>query len=153
MKSLSHAQVIRFCDNIIFAPESFGGCWAWSGSLDVDGYGIFNARGYRTTRAHRFAYEMCVEPIPSGYVIDHICTFRACVNPEHLEAVDPIENTRRGLSPCAMNGRKTHCKFGHAFDGGNTYVRPDGGRGCKRCRLAAVLRYERRRRLEQYKGI
>lgn len=34
----------------------------------------------------------------------------------------------------AANSEKTHCKNGHEFTPQNTYLRPTGGRQCKRCR-------------------
>lgn len=46
--------------------------------------------------AHRHAYRDHVGPIPPGFTIDHLCRNRACVNPEHLEAVARGENCRRG---------------------------------------------------------
>lgn len=75
-----------------------GGCWLWTGALSDDGYGQFQL-GCRRVIAHRFAYELCVGPIPDGLHIDHVyangCRYRNCVNPNHLEPVTPKENTRR----------------------------------------------------------
>lgn len=71
------------------------GCWEWTAYISELGYGQFKAFG-AMVRAHRFAYELLIGPIPEGLEIDHLCQNRGCVNPDHLEPVSHIENVRRG---------------------------------------------------------
>ena len=42
------------------------------------------------------------------------------------------------------NSQKTECMRGHPLSGENLYVRPDGARGCKKCRRAASQRHKQR---------
>ena len=68
-------------------------CWLWTGSLDDRGYGRFYLRsGAAPAKAHRFAYELLVGPIPEGMSIDHRCHNPTCVNPEHLRPVTHQQN-------------------------------------------------------------
>lgn len=71
-------------------------CWIWQRSLrKKDGYGQVAVNGQRR-QAHRFYYERHIGSIPEGKEIDHLCGVKACVNPDHLKAVNQPENLWRG---------------------------------------------------------
>jgi hypothetical protein len=75
-------------------------CWPWTGALLPDRYGHFHVTGTRfdgvKVLAHRYAYQWERGPIPEGMMLDHLCNFRPCCNPWHLEVVTNAENVRRG---------------------------------------------------------
>lgn len=109
------------------SPEPNSGCWLWTGSGTLQGYGSTFFEGKKEL-AHRAVYEYYSGRIPAGMVLDHLCRVPCCVNPAHLEPVTHGENLRRGL-----NGPKTYCKRGHLFDEQNTDIRKNGTKACKRC--------------------
>lgn len=120
--------------------DKSGDCWNWVGSDNGRGYGIFYHDG-RYSRAHRFAYELMVGPIPEGLTLDHLCRNTYCVRPRHLQPVIHQVNVLRGNAPTARNARKTHCNSGHPLSGSNLYVRPTGFRECRTCARQANRRW------------
>lgn len=69
-------------------------CWIWQGGTNEGGYGRTSYDG-RMQPAHRVALLRQGIPVEAGMEVDHLCRVRACVNPEHLEVVSPLENIRR----------------------------------------------------------
>lgn len=134
------------------------GCWLWTARVRPDGYGSFRW-GSKMVLAHRLSYLIFRTDIAAGLELDHLChtrdeacpggtcLHRQCVNPEHLEPVSHRINALRGRSETANNAVKSHCDRGHAFDAGNTYVRIDGHRQCRRCEADRKARERAAKRL------
>jgi hypothetical protein len=117
------------------------GHWMWQGH--AVGTKSRRPRFRHTTRqtdaqvyAHRWIYEQLIGPIPAGYEVDHVCKVGMCVNPDHLEAVEPAENQRRE--------RLDICKNGHVQLDENCVFDSQGRRrGCKTCNRDASREYYR----------
>lgn len=129
--------------------EGPDGCWLIRSSESHGVYASVSVNN-KGRLAHRLSYELLVGPIPDGHQIDHLCRRPLCVNPAHLEAVTPRENTQRGNGPWALALRTGKCVAGHEFTPENTYIRPDGrGRACIACRK----RHEADYRARQFGGV
>lgn len=143
---LSEQDEARFWAKVALPDEQ--GCMLWLDAPALNGYGRFYL-GQRTLYAHRVSYVLAYGPIPDGLQIDHVkergCTNRHCVAPAHLEAVTQRENLLRGRGASAINAVKTHCVRGHAFDGANTYVMPNGRRRCRACNREWMRAHARRK--------
>jgi hypothetical protein len=105
-------------------------CWLWTAYCNPAGYGKFAIGRLPQWYAHRWSYTQFVGPIPDGLQIDHLCRVKACVNPDHLEAVTGAVNTRRAADVV------THCPKGHEYTPENTYVnntKRGPMRDCREC--------------------
>ena len=69
------------------------GCWIWLGTISTNGYGSYR----HGMAAYKFAYVSTKGPVPPGLEIDHLCMNRACVRPDHMEAVTRSVNVKRGI--------------------------------------------------------
>lgn len=129
----------RFLAKIIRRTD---GCWIWTGSRGWarwSSYGHFNPDGRRSgdrkiVRAHRFAYELYVGPIPPGVHVHHECGETLCVNPDHLALLTPSEHI------LVSKEARMHCRRGHPFSGDNFYVERSGARRCRTCRREGIQR-------------
>lgn len=101
------------------------GCWLWN-TTKASGYGGSFWDGSAYVSPYRFSYELHVGPIAAGLTIDHLCQNKACVRPEHLEAVPLVENIRR-------KPLRDRCRRGHVYTPDSTYITPAGYRQCRTC--------------------
>lgn len=129
----------------VYKPSIVNACWMWQAGFYPAGYGSFWHQG-RSNYAHRFAFELFNGPIAEGFVVDHLCRNRACVNPDHLRVVTHRENILADGSQAlaAANAKKQRCPKGHQIDGRSSH----GRRFCRICRRVNDLRrYHERRNL------
>jgi len=133
--------------------DGLGDCWEWPHAVRA-GYGEVQWRG-KVISTHILVYSLSGKPIiPEGYTLDHLCRYKACCNPDHLEAVTRGVNSMRGMSPPAQNKRKQICKNGHSLAEDNVYRFPSNPshRICKPCHKAKVARREARIRASRELG-
>jgi hypothetical protein len=70
------------------------GCWIWTGAVHKTGYGQIKWNG-KSTVAHRVVYTLIKGEIPEGKILDHLCSVKLCVNPDHLDPTTMSVNTQR----------------------------------------------------------
>lgn len=136
-------------------PKVSGGdfteCWLWTAARDSKGYGLFYVGNRVQVRAHRWAYEFMIGPVPDGLQLDHLCRIPSCCNPFHLDPVTCQVNVRRGESPGARALRRTHCLRGHAYSEHGAINQ--GRRICRTCRIEYLRNYrqqEKQRRADHW---
>lgn len=74
--------------------DKTGECWLWLGST-CRGYGQFRrgaAGGFKMVKAHRFAYELWVGPVPDELLVCHECDNPLCMRPKHLFVGTQLDN-------------------------------------------------------------
>lgn len=91
-------------------------CWNWTGCMIKGGYGKITYGGKQTV-VHRVSYEMTGRVIPDGMFIDHICSNRACVRPDHLRPVTRKQNSEHltGAYKNSVTGVRGVMKHGDRF--------------------------------------
>jgi hypothetical protein len=121
----------------LVTPHGIGGCWLWIGATNPGGYGlIWDSTERRMRVVHRVTWEERHGPLPAGLRLDHTCTNRACVNPDHLDPVTTVENNRRARERQRLGEYRSHCSAGHALTPENTRTGRDGRR-CRICLTAS----------------
>lgn len=94
--------------------QKTGGCWLWLGYRNRAGYGALTHDNVKWL-AHRLSYSLAHKvTIPKGVVVRHKCDNPACVNPEHLELGEQLDNVRDMAFRKRENffGRKNHEQVG-----------------------------------------
>lgn len=119
-----------------YFPEPNSGCWLWTASISVKGYGKLGSQ-----HAHRVSYEIHKGPIAGGE-IDHKCCVRSCVNPDHLQVVSHHKNILLTKERGRKRRVKSICKNGHDIDANAYYWR--GVRYCRSCRASSSRAKHRR---------
>lgn len=95
------AAYLRALDRCVLVQ----GCLVYTGPALPSGYGRVTIQG-RTLYVHRLAYEHAHGPIPQGFLVDHRCHVKPCMNAEHLQLATYSQN---GLN---RKGPASHCKSG-----------------------------------------
>lgn len=115
------------------------GCWNWTGPAHTkrpypgNRYGYVQAYG-GAMGTHRAMWSALYGRPGRIVYICHRCDNPLCMNPEHLFAGAPRDNTQDMIAKNRHNnGKKTICKRGHPLEGPNLEIKADGARDCRIC--------------------
>ena len=133
---VSNRGEVRSLDRVTTAGQHLKGRIR-TPNLRKDGYQMFafyrgSARSSITV--HRLVMLAFVGPCPEGQEVCHRNGVRHDNRLENLYYGTRSENNYdKRAHGTDHNASKTHCKYGHEFSPDNTYLRPEGGRRCRRC--------------------
>jgi hypothetical protein len=127
--------------------KTHDGCIFWDGAKMMQGYGTISKNKIRYL-AHRVSYTVFKKTILDGLVLDHKCSNRLCVNPEHLQettirrnidlAFERNPELKKGNKGQSLLLSRGFCKHGHIISSlDDLYNNPWKGknnRKCKKCR-------------------
>lgn len=82
--------------SVIFVVEWRGytsACWTWKMNKTAVGYGLKGSM-----LAHKYWWQRINGSVPQGMELDHLCSNRGCIRPDHLEPVTRSENMLRAFA-------------------------------------------------------
>lgn len=110
-----------------FSQLTDEGCLVWIGSFDTMGYGRLIWKG-KNHSSHRVMYQLVKGPIPEGLELDHLCSNKPCINPDHLEPVTHSVNLQRYYAT-----KPNYCPHGHEYTEKNRLIDRNGVKRCREC--------------------
>jgi hypothetical protein len=129
-------------------------CWLWTAGTTSKGYGSFAIAPQKTATAHKIAWALAknngVMSDPKDHIM-HLCDVKRCVNPNHLELGDAMQNNKDALArgvrvPHRLSERES-CSHGHPRTPENTHPKYNT---CILCmRDSARKSKERKRNLDR----
>jgi hypothetical protein len=117
------------------APPDGNGCRLWTRGRDPAGYGKFRAEG-RSFRAHRWAYEHFIDPIPAGFLVCHHCDNPPCCEPSHLF----LGTQQANMSDKMAKGRHRYVTHPKLSDDDVRQIRALASSGVTQIALASTYR-------------
>jgi hypothetical protein len=120
-------------------------------SLNTSGYPqitiYIKGRGPRPFVVHKLVAEAFIGPPPTGMEVCHVDGNSRNNHVSNLVYDTHSRNMRDAKRHGTnVNANKTHCPSGHLYDELNTYVRPNGSRGCRECLRKRSREFQRQKR-------
>lgn len=102
--NITDKDINRFWTKVSIDFSNPTGCWIWTGTINIWGYGSIYIDG-KTRGAHRISYQIANGSFDYNFHVCHTCDNPACVNPDHLwlgtakdNAIDRVLKGRDALN-------------------------------------------------------